>query len=83
MNEEFDSREAYLEGLKGAVEYIDTLGVLTEKEKKILKENVQYPGIHERVLEIKYISEESDPKAPHRASILLEALRNDIKDFPH
>jgi hypothetical protein len=82
MKEDFDAEVAHGEGLKPAAEYINTLDVLTEKEREVLKANIQYPGIQERVLEIKYTAQESDAEAQHRASILLEELRHDIKDFP-
>lgn len=82
MNEAFDSRDAHRDEVRRVGEYIDSLDSLTEQEREKLKNNVQYPGIQERVLEIKDAFEETDPEARHRAHILLEALRNDIKDFP-
>jgi hypothetical protein len=85
MNQEqtpFDSQEAHSDEVERVGEYIDSLDGLTEQEREKLKDNVQHPGIQERVLEIKYAFEETDPEAKHRAYILLESLRSDIKDFP-
>jgi hypothetical protein len=82
MNEAFDSQEAHNDEVRRVGEYIDSLDGLTEQEREKLKDNVQHPGIQERVLEIKYAFEETDSEAKHRAYILLESLRSDIKDFP-
>jgi len=85
MNQEqtpFDSQEAHNDEVRRVGEYIDSLDSLTEQEREKLKANVKHPGIQERVLEIKYAFEETDPEMKHRAYILLEALQSDIKDFP-
>jgi hypothetical protein len=85
MNQEqtpFDSQDAHKEEVRRVGEYIDSLDSLTEQEREKLKDNVRHPGIQERVLEIKYAFEETDPEAKYRAHILLESLRSDIKDFP-
>jgi hypothetical protein len=83
MNEgfEFDAKEAHRQGLEEALDYVDRIDGLREEEKIKLKNNIQYPGIQERVLEIKYMIERADDKARQQAGILLESLRSDIRDF--
>jgi ribosomal protein L7/L12 len=81
MKENLDSQEAHLQGLKEAKDFIDAMDGVSDEEREKLKDNVAHPGIQERVLEIKYMLEETDADAKHRASILLEALKSDIKDF--
>jgi hypothetical protein len=81
MNEqfEFNPKEAQIEGLKDALDYVDAIEGLTEEERGKLRNNMEHPGIQFRVLDIKYTSAETDPEAPHRAGILLEALKRDLK----
>lgn len=82
MNENCDARDAQIQGLEEARNYIDLINGLREDEKDKLKNNIQHPGIQERILAIKYTLEETDSEAAHRAGILLESLRSDIRDFP-
>jgi hypothetical protein len=81
MKEQFDSREAHIQGVNEAKAFIDTLDALGAEEREKLKNNVTHPGIQERILEIKYTLEEADADARHRAGILLESLKSDIKDL--
>lgn len=79
MNPEQSERTADDEQLKAIETYVDSIDGWSLHEKEILKNNLKYLPMREKVLEIMHIAAENDLEKNHR--ILLEALRSDLRDF--